>query len=58
MVVPFLEEAAVVSAGATTIARLVAMAGAAVNGGLAVQTVIEDPKRAPFAIIDMLSLRR
>ncbi|KAF1978397.1 glycoside hydrolase [Bimuria novae-zelandiae CBS 107.79] len=58
MVIPFLGEAAAISAGATTIARLIAMVGAAANGGLAIQTVIEDPSMAPFAVMEALSLGR
>ncbi|KAK7178764.1 chitinase [Paraphaeosphaeria sporulosa] len=58
MVIPFLGEAAAISAGATTIARLIAMVGAAANGGLAIQTVVEDPSMAPFAVMEALSLGR
>lgn len=58
LVVPFLGEAAAVSAGATTMARVIAMIGAGANTGLALQTVIEDPNMAPFAIMDLLSLGR
>ncbi|PVI04199.1 glycoside hydrolase family 18 protein [Periconia macrospinosa] len=59
LVVPFLGGgAAAISAGAGTLARLIAMGGVATNGGLALQTVIENPNMVPFAVMDLLSLGR
>lgn len=55
LVVPFLGEAAAVAAGAMNVARIVALAGIAANGGLAIQDIIDNPEMAPLAIMGMLT---
>jgi chitinase len=58
LIVPFLREAAAIAAGATTIARIIAIISAGANLGFSLETVIKNPEMAPFAVIDLLSLGR
>jgi chitinase len=39
-------------------ARIIAMIGAGANLGFSLETVIENPEMAPFAVMDLLSLGR
>jgi GH18 family chitinase len=58
LIVPFLGEIGAVLAGATAIARVIAIAGASANAGLALKDVIENPDMAPFALLDLITRGR
>jgi chitinase len=55
LVVPFLDEAAATTAGAATMARVIALIGAGANAGLALQEVVENPGMGPFAAMELLN---